>query len=280
MPDPMWRQIAEDLEKRIEAGELGHDGQSLPSELELREEFKASRNTIRDAVKWLVTRGVLITRPGQGTFVVQSVDPFVSHLSTTFTGESAAYISEVGANQRKARVSTPKIEIHEIERAADSLAASELRLAEGESYVSRHQERYIDDKPWSLQTTFYPMSLVEEGATQLIRPKDIQEGAVRHIEQALGIRQTGWRDRITVRRPDVHESVFFKLPDDGRIAVFELIRTSFDDHGNPLRVTITTYPTDRNEFVVISGEIPDREQPKAWHSHRAEIGSGADKPAQ
>jgi GntR family transcriptional regulator len=260
MSDPMWRQIAEDLEKRIEADDLGRDGQPLPSELELREEYKASRNTIRDAVKWLVTRGVLITRPGQGTFVVQSVDPFVNHLSATSTGEIAAYISEVGASRREAGVSTPKIEI---QQAAGSLAANELRLSDGESYLSRHQERYIDGTPWSLQTTFYPMSLVDKGATDLILAKDIEDGAVGHIERKLGIKETGWRDRITVRRPDARESVFFKLPDDGRIAVFELIRTSFDNEDNPLRVTITTYPADRNEFVVISGQVPDREQPRA-----------------
>jgi GntR family transcriptional regulator len=275
MSDPMWRQIAENLEKRIEAGDLGRDGRPLPSELELREEYKASRNTIRDAVKWLVTRGVLITRPGQGTFVVQSVEPFVTHLSTTSTGESSAYTSEVGASRREATVSPPKIEI---QQAAGNIAASELRLPDDESFVSRHQERFIDGVPWSLQTTFYPMSLVERGATQLIRASDIEEGAVRYIEKTLGIRQTGWRDRIAVRRPDAKESAFFKLPDDGRIAVIQLIRTSFDDQNNPLRVTITTYPADRNEFVLISGDIPDREQPVVWHMQRA--GNGAGEPRQ
>jgi GntR family transcriptional regulator len=275
MSDPMWRQIAENLEKRIEAGDLGHDGHPLPSELELREEYKASRNTIRDAVKWLVTRGVLNTRPGQGTFVVQSVEPFVTHLSTTSTGESSAYTTEVGASRRKAAVSPPKIEI---QQAGDNIAASELRLPDGESFVSRHQERFIDGTPWSLQTTFYPMSLVERGAIQLIRATDIEEGSVRYIEQTLGIRQTGWRDRIAVRRPDATESAFFKLPDDGRIAVIQLIRTSFDDQENPLRVTITTYPADRNEFVLISGEVPDREQPVVWHMQRG--GNGTGEPAQ
>jgi GntR family transcriptional regulator len=271
MSDPMWRQIAENLEKRIEAGDLGGDSRPLPSELELREEYKASRNTIRDAVKWLVTRGVLITRPGQGTFVVQSVEPFVTHLSTTSTGESSAYTSEVGASRREATVSPPKIEIQQAE---GNIAASELRLPDNESFVSRHQERFIDGVPWSLQTTFYPMSLVERGALQLIRASDIEEGAVRYIEQTLHITQTGWRDRIAVRRPDATESAFFKLPDDGRIAVIQLIRTSFDDQGNPLRVTITTYPADRNEFVLISGQVPDREQPVVWHMQRAGNGAG------
>ena len=80
MPDPMYRQIAEDLRQKIESGELGH-GDQLPTELELREQYDASRNTVRDAVKWLITRGLVETRPGQGTFVVEKIDPFVTTLS-------------------------------------------------------------------------------------------------------------------------------------------------------------------------------------------------------
>lgn len=262
MPDPMWRQIAEDLRGKIEAGELGRDGKALPSELDLRERYDASRNTIRDAVKWLVTRGLLVTRPGQGTFVVKEIMPFVTHLSTESTGESAAYVSEVGESMRQAEVSVPRIEI---QQAQGSLAASELRLKEGATYVSRHQQRFIDGTPWSLQTTFYPMSLVDKGATRLLQVEDIKDGAVDYIESVLNIKQTGWRDRVTVRRPDDRETAFFRLPDDGHIAVFELIRTSFDESGNPLRVTITTYPSDRNQFVVIAGAVPAREQPNVWH---------------
>ncbi len=82
MPDPMYRQIAEDPRKQIESGALGH-GDQLPTEPELRETYDASRNTVRDAVKWLITRGLVETRPGQGSFVVGKIDPYV----TILTGE-------------------------------------------------------------------------------------------------------------------------------------------------------------------------------------------------
>ena len=44
--------------------------------------------------------------------------------------------------------------------------------------------------------------------------------------------------------------------DDGRIAVIEIIRTGYDESGQPFRVTITTYPADRNQFVMTAGEVP------------------------
>jgi DNA-binding GntR family transcriptional regulator len=57
MAEPRYREIAEDLRQQIESGELGH-GDQLPTELELRERYDSSRNTVRDAVKWLTSRSL------------------------------------------------------------------------------------------------------------------------------------------------------------------------------------------------------------------------------
>ena len=80
MANPMYRQIAEDLREQIESGAIG-PGQQLRTELELRERYGASRNTVRDAIKWLTSLGLVETKPGQGTFVVQKIDPFVTTLT-------------------------------------------------------------------------------------------------------------------------------------------------------------------------------------------------------
>ena len=258
MPDPMWKQIAEDLRQKIEAGETGRDGKPLPTELELQAEYNASRNTVRDAVKWLVTRGLVYTRSGQGTFVTQKIDPFVTTLSSEidpFVGHDATegYASEVASHLRRPDVSIPRIEIQR----ATGIPASQLRLPSDASVVSRHQQRFIDGLPYSLQTTFYPMRLVEQGAIRLIQAEDIAEGAVGYIKTAIGIEQVGWRERIIVRVPDATETSFFNLPDDGRIAVLQFTRTGYDRVGQPIRVTITTYPADRNQFVMTSGKVPE-----------------------
>ena len=99
MAEPMYRQIADDLRRKIEAGELKR-GAQLPTEIDLREQYDASRNTVRDAIKWLTTRGLVETRPGQGTFVTERITPFV----TTLTGEAdggdeAVYMAEVVASK-------------------------------------------------------------------------------------------------------------------------------------------------------------------------------------
>jgi GntR family transcriptional regulator len=252
----MYRQIAEDLRRQIEAGELP-PGAQLRTELELREKYNASRNTIRDAIKWLITRGLVETRPGQGTFVVERIVPYVTTLTgdpkTASGGEGTSYRTEVEARFRKASDTLPQVGIEE----AGEPMATEMALAEGTSVVSRHQQRYIDGTPWSLQTSFYPMDLVQRGAVRLIQAGDITEGTVAYLRESAGIKQAGYRDTITVRAPDMNETAFFRLPDDGRISVVEQRRTAYSDDGRPVRLTVSVYPADRNQFSVVVGQVPD-----------------------
>jgi GntR family transcriptional regulator len=256
MAEPLYRQIADDLRNQIESGELVQ-GSQLATEIELREQYNASRNTVRDAIKWLTTLGLVETRPGQGTFVVEKPPAFV----TTLTGspdsgseEGPVYLAEVAASGRTPTSSAPRVEIQE----AGRVLARALRLNKGAQVVSRHQQRFLDDTPWSLQTTFYPMSFVERGATGLLLPTDMHEGALAYLALQCGIRQAGYRDTVSVRPPDENEAWFFKLAADGRISVFEIHRLGFDESGNRIRLTITVYPADRNRFRVEVGKVPRR----------------------
>jgi GntR family transcriptional regulator len=255
MVDAMYRRIADDLRIQIETGTLG-PGSQLPTELELREQYDASRNTIRDALRWLITRGLIETRPGQGTFVAEKIDPFVTTLTVPETGlgggEGAWYASEVTALRRKPTTTTPRVEIQQ----ADAVLAAALGLDQGATVVGRHQQRFIDDTPWSLQTTFCPMKFVEAGAMRLIQADYIHEGIATYLASELGIKEAGYRDKIAVRPPDANETAFFRLPDDGRVAVVEISRTGYDQNGNPLRLTVTIFPADRNQFIVNVGDTP------------------------
>jgi GntR family transcriptional regulator len=253
----MYRQIADHLRRQIEEGVLP-PGAQLRTELELREKYAASRNTVRDAIKWLITRGLVETRPGQGTFVVEKIDPFVTPLSPTsddlevaFGPEGAAYGSEVMARLRRPETTVPRVEVQR----APAAVALELQLQGDMTVVSRHQLRLIDDTLWSMQTSFYPMSLVQRGAAQLLQAANIDEGAVKYLK-ASGIKLAGWRDKVKVRAPDKTETTAFRLPDDGRVAVVETRRTGYDTSGKPFVLTISVYPADRNEFVIDVGDVP------------------------
>ena len=265
MASPMYRQIAEDLREQIESGAL-RPGQQLRTEIELRDRYAASRNTVRDAIKWLISLGLVETRPGQGTFVVHKIDPFVSMLTPDpkkeldgaealllGPGEGETYREEVSKRLRTSGKTDPQVEILKATRPI----ARQLQIPEGAQVVSRHQKRYIDRTPWSLETSYYPMDFVTKGATRLIQAEDIKEGTVRYLANLLGRQQKGYRDWITVRAPDAAEATFFNVPQDGRVVLFEIFRTAFDQTGTPTRLTVTLYPADRNQFIVDVGEVPE-----------------------
>jgi GntR family transcriptional regulator len=269
MAVPLYRRIADDLREQIDSGQLPPGGQ-LPPEDKLKERFAASRNTIRDAVKLLVALGLVETRPGQGTFVVDQPDPLVTTLTTDRVtglggGEGAAYRTE--ARERHPRVTTPTVEL----QTALGEIARRLGVAEGTPLVSRHERRFIatkradqtagdmEQRPWSMQTSFYPRSFALHGAERLLDNEDISPGTVRYLEETLGIKQVGYRDWITVRTPDPNEITFFGLPADGRIPVYEIFRTAFDQNGTPMRLTVTIFPADRNQFIIDVGDVPARE---------------------
>jgi len=254
MTPPLYQQIADDLRSKIESGELP-SGEQIPTEVDLQKIYQASRNTIRDAIKRLVSLGIVQTRADQGTFVVGAADPFVTTLSAPpgsgfGGGEGATYLSQVGEQHRSPQVSSPKVEVQVPPREI----GLRLRIGPEAQVVSRHQERYIDETPWSLQTSFYPMEFALK-APRLLMAGDIPKGAMSYLEEAEGIKQVGYRDWITARVPDLNEQSFFGIEHDAMM--FEIFRTAFDATGRPVRVTVTVFPADRNQFIVNIGVVPE-----------------------
>jgi GntR family transcriptional regulator len=257
MASPMYRRIADDLRTQIESGALKPGGR-LRTELELREAYGASRNTVRDAIKWLTNLGLVETKPGQGTFVVRKIDPFVTKLTgdphTGWGGdEGAVYLSEVSQQNRKPTSSPLQVEIQE---ASDEMASA-LGISQAAEVISRHERRFIDGTPWSMQTSYYPTEFADRGAERLRRARNIDEGTVKYLGDSLHIRQVGYRDRINVRTPNPIEADFFSLPPDGRIPMYEITRTAYDGNGQPMRITVTVYPADRNQFLLEVGTVPE-----------------------
>lgn len=87
-----YRAIADDLRRRIDAGEYAA-GQLLPSESELSARFEVSRVTVRKALEELRQHGLVDSRQGFGWFV--AVDPVSQSLGRLGTIE--AQLAEWGA---------------------------------------------------------------------------------------------------------------------------------------------------------------------------------------
>jgi GntR family transcriptional regulator len=258
---PRYQEIADELRRQIQSGELPRESQ-LPTEVELQKRFVASRNTVRDAVKVLVMERLLVTRGREGTFVTKVHVPFVTKLSTD-PNTGLSEIGEEGStypalvlqrDRQNAGAGAPEVQVLD----CPPQIATRLGIEEGDLVVRRHQQRYIDDTIWSLQTSYYPMEWVERGAKLLLVPKDILTGAEEYLANTISLRQSSYRDLLWARQPNDEEKQLFNLTTNHM--VIEVYRTSFAEDGTPIRVTVTVYPADRNQIVYDFGGVPQHQE--------------------
>lgn len=67
--------IADDILAMITLEKRFLPGEKLPNEIELSEELNISRTTLREAIRILVTNGILEIKRGRGTFVEKDFEP-------------------------------------------------------------------------------------------------------------------------------------------------------------------------------------------------------------
>jgi GntR family transcriptional repressor for pyruvate dehydrogenase complex len=75
--DPLYEKIAVHIEELVSSGKL-QPGDRLPAERELAEVLGVGRGVVREAVKLLAERGLVIVSPGRGTFVAEADSKFHS----------------------------------------------------------------------------------------------------------------------------------------------------------------------------------------------------------
>src|SRR5947209_9540638 len=127
----VYEQIAEQIEKLILSGEL-RNGDRLPTERELSEQFQASRTAVREAMKSLAQKGLIDMRPGRGTIVIDGTSQAVQH--------SLNMILKLGPTDRTLNL----VEVREIlEPEIAALAA--LRASEEDIRALRTAVELMDD---------------------------------------------------------------------------------------------------------------------------------------
>ncbi len=79
----IYEEVVGQLHQLIDAGKL-KAGDRLPSERELAETFRVSRSSVREAIKTLENEGLVMARPGSGTFItavnVEAIIPSLASL--------------------------------------------------------------------------------------------------------------------------------------------------------------------------------------------------------
>lgn len=238
-----YARIAADLREKIESRDIG-PGAQLPSELDLRSKYQASRNTVLDAIKMLRDEGLVETRPGLGWFATIRIVPFVNPIEW---GDEAA-IRAANDRGRRPRVASPTIS----SQPAPPNMAERLGVAVGTDMIVRRQDWFLDDLPWKQQAVWCPTARADEGADLLLVAKDIVEGVGNYLYRALDLHPAGASFYFLPREPTIDEMRFFGFTAESGIPyVIELVRTAsvVGNRGpSPLYAAVGVYAGDRNRF--------------------------------
>jgi GntR family transcriptional regulator len=246
---PKYQYIADDLRERLGAGTLplepeGPGGQpKLPGEKDLAVEYDASRSTIRLALQVLVNQGILETRHGLGTFVLDRPAPWVVPLEQEEdwrAGEHAEAAFKPAGNPAGAQT-TARFQAEIVQAPAD--IARQLGVAEGDHVILRRSRQHIDGKPWCLVVAYYPMDIARGTELETARRLSSASGQVLADLHHEIIRHT---DTITARMPDPIELGFFRSA--GIVPVVIVSRTAYDRR-RAVRLTRYIFRADQVELA-------------------------------
>ncbi|MGO8957018.1 MAG: GntR family transcriptional regulator [Streptosporangiaceae bacterium] len=248
MAHPKYQEIADRLRAQISSGAL-EPGQRLPSEPELAAEYDASRNTVRLAIALLINQGLVVSRQGMGTFVLEPARPFTALLSRTSEPPTELHASQALPVISQADESEMVRLLVETGTASPSVA-EKLDLHAGDPVVIRRSQYFIGDVPWQLINSYYPSDLAK--GTALEQAGEIEMGSIGLLAE-LGHPQRGFVDEIGARMPNAREFDFFKLASGTPVIVVN--RTSYSSD-RPIRLTRYIYRADRVRLAHVEGKIP------------------------
>ena len=138
----LYYQLQEILKRKIEK-KVWRAGDKIPNEIDLAEQYKVSRSTVRQAVLQMVREGLLVRKKGIGTFVAK--EKFNAPIAFEF-----CYPEEFGT---KHEVISKKI----IPAGEDLI--QNLNLAVQEAVFELIRLRYFNDEPVAIESVYLPESL-------------------------------------------------------------------------------------------------------------------------
>lgn len=242
---PLYQKIADELREAILRGELPA-GSQLKTEPELQEKYGTSRNTVRGALRQLISDGLIETRGRLGTYV-REYKPLYWNLHT-FERGNRRDDPTTGIDEWKADMLDQGVKPHYVISVrilpAPTEIACYLKMEPGAMVLCRRRLRYADDAPVAIADSWFPEETgrrTVDGFAPLLAERDVvMTGGIVH---ALGITQRWLEDEITVRMPTTEETTLLELSDGSPVG--QVARVGLDENEQPVRVIITVFPGHR-----------------------------------
>lgn len=225
-----YEDIANTLRTRIKSGDYPA-GSFLPKQTELVTEFNVSRMTVQKAVEVLMMEGLVASKKGVGTTVLDH--PFTTRDTSTLSEyEGLSWEMAHGNRQLTSQIIEFGVEF------PDETVQEKLRLTEEEPVYKILRLRLVEDQPFVLEHTYMPLNLVPG------MKKEILEHSIYHyIRQQLGLRISGAYRTIRADKPSDYDKLYLQAqPED---PILEISQIVYQQDGKPFE-----YSRSRNRYDV------------------------------
>jgi DNA-binding GntR family transcriptional regulator len=227
-PVPLYFQLAQHIENEIRSGNLA-SGDRLENEVKIAEELGLSRPTVRAAFSYLVDKGLVLRRRGQGTVVTKGKVSRSVKLTSLFDD-----LAEAGKSP------STRVIHNEVIKASD-LVKRALELADDQFVIYLERLRFGDGEPIALMHNFIPTSLVTMSNEML------EQHGFYELLRAGGVFPDHATQRISAKNSSTNESVLLDEPRGTALLTME--RTTYDVTGRAIEFGQHVYRASRYALV-------------------------------
>ncbi|MCA0971245.1 GntR family transcriptional regulator [Halobacillus litoralis] len=231
MGSPLYRRIAQQIREEIESGQW-REGESIPTELHLSEQFGASRVTVRQAIKLLVEEGLLEKVQGSGTYVKeQKIEHNIFEL-ISFTEEMRSLNKEPVNKVLDFQLLEPNDHVKRM---------LNLQVEKKVFYVRR--QRLVDDIPYVVEDTYLPVDLFPNLSYGIMTGSKYD-----YIEHELGKKIKDSFQEVIPVLPD--EDIAEALTVDGGTPVLKIRSYSVLEDGTVFEYSENHFKSDEYKFTL------------------------------
>jgi GntR family transcriptional regulator len=224
------RQIATSLRQRIRAGEWDA-GERLPSIPALADAYGVAKQTVQRTIDQLRVEGLLITKPGLGTFV-RGTRRRLNRLSRGRYGARRGYHADLAARYRQHLVEVGVV-------AAPAEVADAFGVGDATPLVvRRYLIRTDDQQPVEVGASWFLRA--DASGTSLVRVEAYGRPLFQEVEDETGRRYATAEDRLSARLPTREEAEQLHIRPD--TPVLHLLHIAYDEEHRPIEVAQATWP--------------------------------------
>ena len=227
-----YKEIKNYIKSLIVRENLEADDQ-LPSEMEISKKFKVSRMTVRQATNELKREGYIHSAQGKGMFVSSGTIKLTLNKLNSFTEE----IKSLGYKPGVKLIST------EFET-ADGERANDLKINAGDKVFKVLRLRFIDNKVFSLNKSFFPINIYPSIAKFNFNKMSIYK----LIEEETKMKILWAEQILNVTAATPEESKFLEIEEGGPLLFLK--RITYIINNTPIETAEVVFRPDRYSFKI------------------------------